>query len=135
MPFWPTVFLLSPLPALQGAAESLGQHAAGWDGRPFAVSGAWISLGYQSWEMRLTIEAPGEPTEKSAANSRTAKGKELKSLRVKNQVLGEATDAETEAVVAAVDRKVVDAGGRTAVRGAVVPRPAAQHTDLITCIH
>ena len=122
------------MPALKGAAESLGQHVAGWDGRPFAVSGAWISLGYQSWEMRLTIEAPGVPTEKSAANRRTAKGKELKSLRVKNQVLGEATDAETDDAAAAV-RVAAAAAGRAAVPGVDEPRPTAQHTDLITCIH
>ena len=57
--------------------------------------------------------------------------KEIKSLRVKKLVLGEATDAETDEAVAAV--RVVDvAGGRTAVRGVEVPRPAAQQPWFIS---
>ena len=55
VPFWPTVFLLSPLYALQGAAESLGQLPAGWDGRPFAVAGAYITIRPQSWELKKKI--------------------------------------------------------------------------------
>jgi hypothetical protein len=55
----------------------------------------------------------------------TARCKEIKRLRVKKLVLGEATDAETEVVVADVREEVV-AVGRAAERGADAPRPAAQ---------
>ena len=43
----------------------------------------------------------------------------------KELVLGEATDADTEVVAAAV-REVVEAESRAAVPGVAVPRPAAQ---------
>ena len=51
--------------------------------------------------------------------------KEINGLSVKKQVLGEATEAETNIVIAA-DRVVPVAVGRTAVLGAVAPRAAAQ---------
>ena len=55
----------------------------------------------------------------------TAKCKELKSLRVKKLILGEATNAEPN-IADAVDRMVEVAAGRAAEPGVVVPRPAAQ---------
>ena len=64
-------------------------------------------------------------SETNSQRKETAECKDIKGLRVKKLVLGEATDAETEAVEAAV-RGDDEAGGRAAVRGVVVPRPAAQ---------
>ena len=51
--------------------------------------------------------------------------KEIKGLSVKKQVLGEATEAETKSVTAAV-RGEPEAVGRTAAPGVSVPRAAAQ---------
>jgi hypothetical protein len=51
--------------------------------------------------------------------------KEIKGLSVKKQVLGEATEAENNIVIA-VDRGVPEAVGRTAEQGVGVPRAAAQ---------
>ena len=58
----------------------------------------------------------------------TAKCKELKSQRVKNQVLGEATDAETNADVAVVRGEAV-AESRAADPGEGAPRAAAQQPE------
>ena len=54
-------------------------------------------------------------------------GQRIKEQKGKELVLGEATDAETD-VADAVVRGVVEAEGRTAVRGEVAPRPAAQQS-------
>jgi hypothetical protein len=60
---------------------------------------------------------------------RTAKCKEVKGLRVKNQVLGEATDAETDGVRAEA-RGAVVAVSRAAVPGDAEPRPTAQQPSI-----
>ena len=83
------------------------------------------------------VAIAGKPTNRrSETNSQrreTAECKDIKGLRIKKLVLGEATDAETDADAAvAVVRVVVAAVGRTAVRGVVVPRPAAQQPWFIS---
>ena len=54
-------------------------------------------------------------------------GQRIKEQKGKELVLGEATDAETDAVAAAA-RAVVEGAGRAAVPGVVAPRPAAQQS-------
>ena len=73
-------------------------------------------------------QQPTANSRRSETNSQrkeTAECKDIKGLRVKKLVLGEATDAETDEEAAAV-RVAVVAVGRTADRGVEVPRPAAQ---------
>ncbi len=55
----------------------------------------------------------------------TAKCKEVKSLRVKKLILGEATNAEPNTAAAEV-RMEAEAVGRAAAPGAEEPRPTAQ---------
>jgi hypothetical protein len=79
-----------------------------------------------------TMQLPDRlPTQKPKI--RAAECKEIKSSRVKNQVLGEATDAETNADIAAV-REVPAAASRAAVPGEAAPRAAAQQPALLFLI-
>ena len=76
------------------------------------------------------LPAPTAPHATADSQSQaTAECKDMKDLRVKKLVLGEATDAETD-VDDAVARVVAAAVGRTAVRGVGVPRPAAQQSSF-----
>ena len=70
------------------------------------------------------------PSSAQAFRSRVAKCKDLKSLRVKNNVLGEATDAETD-VEGAVVRVGGDAVSRAGIPRTGDPRAAAQQLETI----
>ena len=73
-------------------------------------------------------QQPTANSRRSETNSQrkeTAECKDIKGLRVKKLVLGEATDAETDDAVA--ENRVVEvAVSRAAFPGVVEPRPAAQ---------
>jgi len=87
--------------------------------------GACGAIAEQTTAVNRQPQANSQQPTANSQRKETAECKDIKGLRVKKLVLGEATDAETDVVVAEV-RVEDDAVSRAAVPGIDVPRPAAQ---------
>ena len=98
-----------------------GKASMGAPARDTKTPGACGAMGEQPTNRR---------SETNSQRKETAECKDIKGLRVKKLVLGEATDAETE-VIEAVARGIAVAVGRAAAPGEDVPRPAAQQPSFI----